>query len=296
MPRLLSLLVAFSFLVLSVQAQDKIHRKGGEIIHGKVTEVGLDEIKYKLASEPDGPVYAISKDRLIKVVYANGRVESYLTALNDKELYIGQQKNAIKLNFMSPLMGYTGLTFEHSIKPGQAVEANFAIIGLGANHSLDGVYVGTGVYVDTYKRGQAGVGFGFGYKFIRTPDFINRNVHYAHLLQGGYIKPVIYFGSYGENIVVDKGGGAVVDRRHVTYGAIMMELGKQWVFGQKFLLDFYGGIGYAADNIREDPNLFSYYNNGSTAHNFSFSRFGRNPGFAANIGLRFGMLLGKKTE
>lgn len=296
MTRILFLFAAFAFCTMSGNAQDKIHRKGGEVINGKVTEVGLDEIKYRLANEPDGPVYAISKDRLVKVVYANGRVETYQAALNDKELYIGQQKNAIKLNFMSPLMGYTGLTFEHSIKPGQSIEANLSIIGLGANHSLDGVYLGTGVYVDTYRRGQAGLGLGFGYKFIRTPDFINRNVHYAHLLQGGYLKPVIYFGSYGENVVVDKAGSAVVDRRNVTYGAIMMELGKQWVFGQKFLLDFYGGIGYAADNVKDDPNVWTSYNNSTTSHHFSFSRFGRNPGFAANIGLRFGMLLGKKKE
>jgi hypothetical protein len=296
MRRPLILCIVLIFSVLALHAQDRIQRKGGEIIRGKVTEIGLDEVKYKLAEDPDGPVYAISKDLVVKIIYANGRVETYSSQINDKEAYIGQPRNALKLNFLSPLSGYTGLNWEHHIKPGRSFEASLAIIGLGRSQQLDGVYAGNGVYLDTYRRGQAGVGLGFGYKFVRTPDFINHSVRYAHLFQGAYLKPTIYLGSYGENIIDGKTGTAVLDRRNVTYGALMLELGKQWVFGQKFVFEFYGGLGYAVDNIREDANVLSSVNSSYLAQNFNFFRLGQSPGFAVNTGIRFGILLGSRKH
>ena len=63
--------------IVSLQAQDKIYKKDGQIISAKVTEVGVDEIKYLLHEEITGPVYVIEKILLIKIVFANGRVETY---------------------------------------------------------------------------------------------------------------------------------------------------------------------------------------------------------------------------
>ena len=39
-------------------------RKGGQIINAKITEIGTDEIKYKIFEEPDGPAYVIEKDKI----------------------------------------------------------------------------------------------------------------------------------------------------------------------------------------------------------------------------------------
>lgn len=41
-----------------------------------------------------------------------------------------------------------------------------------------------------------------------------------------------------------------IEKRHITFATIEIELGKQWVFGDTFLIDTYWGIGYAADNKR----------------------------------------------
>jgi hypothetical protein len=49
MKKLINLCVLFLFLGLSVAiAQDKIYKKGGEVLEVKITEIGVDEIKYKL--------------------------------------------------------------------------------------------------------------------------------------------------------------------------------------------------------------------------------------------------------
>jgi hypothetical protein len=62
---LVLILVLFS---ASAWSQDKIYKKGGEIVEAKITEVGTDEIKYRIFNDQSGPMYSLDKDRIIKVV------------------------------------------------------------------------------------------------------------------------------------------------------------------------------------------------------------------------------------
>jgi hypothetical protein len=286
----------FTFLLFSTQAQDKIYRKGGSVLLVKVEEVGVADIKYKEYNNLSGPSYAIEKDRIVKIVFENGRTESYKASLKDPELYVGQAGNAIKLNFLSPLFGYTLFGFERSIKPGRSWEASLGFIGLGKNQVIDYSYWDPYSQPDEYKRDAKGICVGFGYKFIRTPDFINRDIRYAHLLQGTYIKPMMYTGYYNENVLDNKTGSVVVDTRDVYYGSIMLELGKQWIFSDQFMFDLYGGIGYCFDNIKDNGDYTYSISDESSAHHFTNVRLGQSPGFALSGGIRIGMLLRGKKE
>ena len=69
----------FSFLLLSfnVFSQDKIVRKGGEILEVKILEISPNEIKYYIFSDPTGPIFIMDKDRILEVIFENGRVERY---------------------------------------------------------------------------------------------------------------------------------------------------------------------------------------------------------------------------
>ena len=107
----LSIFLASLFIVHNGIAQDKIVKKGGETLDVKILEVGTNEIKYQIFSEPDGPIFIMDKDRISEVTYQNGRIERYESPLNDSELYIGQKKRAVKMNFISPLMGYTQVAY-----------------------------------------------------------------------------------------------------------------------------------------------------------------------------------------
>ena len=40
-------------------------------------EIGSAEVKYKEFSNPDGPIYVLETDRIIKIVYENGKVEKF---------------------------------------------------------------------------------------------------------------------------------------------------------------------------------------------------------------------------
>jgi hypothetical protein len=58
-------------------AQDKIYKKGGEVLEVKVTEVGSSEIKYKAFANLTGPTYTVAKSEVLKITYENGTVENY---------------------------------------------------------------------------------------------------------------------------------------------------------------------------------------------------------------------------
>lgn len=62
----------------STFAQDKIHKKNGDIIDAKVLEIGSEEVKYKIFEDQNGPLYNLPKHQISKIVYESGRVESYL--------------------------------------------------------------------------------------------------------------------------------------------------------------------------------------------------------------------------
>src|SRR3954471_4014857 len=64
------------FIVSNTFAQDQIYKRNGEVIEGKVTEVGTRTISYKKTDNPDGPNYVIDKMMVDKVEYENGTTEN----------------------------------------------------------------------------------------------------------------------------------------------------------------------------------------------------------------------------
>ena len=127
---LLILLTVFISAQL-LQAQDRIHKKTSEVIHCKVKEIGLEEIKYQLPEPNNEIIYSISKDKISRVVLENGQEIIFKDNFSDPENYIDNKKNAIKVDFLSPLTGNTTFAYERSIKPGRSFEVTLGIIGLG---------------------------------------------------------------------------------------------------------------------------------------------------------------------
>jgi hypothetical protein len=288
------LLIALVLIFSSSYSQDKIYRNNGKIIEAKILEIGSDEIRYKEFNNLDGPIYILETDKIKKIVFENGTSQQFHDNLKDPERYAGQLNKAIKLNFLSPLYGYTEIGFEKSTGVGKGFELSLGIIGLGKSETIE-FYT---TQLETIKKGQAGVFISGGYKFGKLPDFIIfGKTKMTHLMQGTYAKPILYFGHYKENQVVDKGNSIYdVGKQNVTFGALQIELGHQWVFSDKFLLDLYWGFGYGADNKKDaylyDPGT-GYYDdyNGTAAFNYANARAGNSPGFSLTFGLKLGWLV-----
>ena len=285
MKRLVLSITCF-FTVFFLKAQDKIYRKNGQVVNGKVMEVGPSEVKYKIGDSTQTLIYVLEKDRVKKIEFANGRVESYTPDLKDPEQYEGQLTKAIKVDFFGPLLGYSQITFEKSTGVGKSYELTLGIIGAGKNQRIDYYYN----QIQVEKRSPFGLFAAAGYKFNKLPDFLFGRTRFNHLMQGGYAKPIVYLGNYSENRVAFKANNQyVVERKNTTFGALQVELGKQWVFGDKFLLDLYWGLGYGFDNKKSDSDLF--YDDNTSAYNYANARLGRSPGFSTTFGLKTGLLI-----
>ena len=74
------LFAVLAMLLLSASmlyAQDIIILKNGETINGKVTEVGVNEIRYYKSENLDGPVYVTNKLEIAQIAYANGNKDIF---------------------------------------------------------------------------------------------------------------------------------------------------------------------------------------------------------------------------
>ncbi len=280
----------FTLLILiftsQLFAQDKIYKLKGAVINAKVIEIGTDEVKYKLFESPDGPVYVVDKSTLNRIEYADGRVEKYKVSYKDPQSYEGQLTKAIKLNFLAPLLGYSQFSFEKSISPLKSYELGFGVIGAGKNYQIDNYYF-NGQYLP-YKRDAFGGFVDAGYKFNKLPDFFNKGTRMTHIMQGSYIKPTATLGFYTDNSLNYKTGNPVLEKRHNIFGAIILNYGHQWVFGDKFLIDIYGGLGYAFDNVKNDTNdgfSDNLYNH------FVIQKTGQGANLGLSGGIKVGLLI-----
>ncbi len=59
-------------LTLSAYGQDVIVRKNGLLIQADVREIGLEVIKYRKASDPEGPLYSMYRENIYAIVHDNG--------------------------------------------------------------------------------------------------------------------------------------------------------------------------------------------------------------------------------
>ena len=227
LPAILPVMMALLLPFLAV-AQDQIHKKNKEIIECAVREVGTDEIKYNLPGYGDQVLFSVEKEKVSRIVFADGRELEIVNEINNPENYIDNRNKAIKIDFISPLTGNTTFSYEQSIKPGRSWETSVGLIGMG---------------IDPNDRNPLGLFAQFGLKFIKSPDFYFSRLRYAHLLKGGYVKPEVSLGLYG----IDRESyypSYSETRETVVAAAIMVNFGKQWVFDNVMLFDIYLGVGY----------------------------------------------------
>ncbi len=231
-----TILVLMLALFASVTAfgQDQIIKKNKQVINCKVKEISIDEVQYLLPDYQPDVLFTIEKSKVSKIIFENGQEMEITDDMKNPENYAGQKKNALKIDFMSPLTGNTTFSYEHSLKPGRSIEGGLGIIGLG---------------IDPDDLNPAGAFAKFGMKFIKSPDFYLRGMKYAHVLKGGYFKPEFMFGYYS----IDEDGDTYeyppkTGRKSVFSGSLQLLLGKQWIMDDAFLVDFFVGMGYGFDN------------------------------------------------
>ena len=241
------------FVILSINlfSQDIIINTKHDTIACKVVDVYDNTVfYYPVGSDTSEQSYRMAIKMIRKIILANGEEITYVKGMTkqhyqeieDDDYYKDLHKNAIKFHALSLMGGSIALSYERSIKPGMSIE-----LGGGYIYGLE----------DTLqnKRDQGFIIRG-GVKFMRPPKYyINRGV-YAHLLKGSYIKPEIIFNSFKrENKGLSTPSLKVWD--YISSTSIVLNVGKQVVYGNTFLIDWYGFIGYGRSNFENGY----YYSN-----------------------------------
>jgi hypothetical protein len=264
----ITLLLFFITTILCAQEKysDKLIKRDGEIIVCKIREISDDEIKYILDNFHSDVIFGIDKNKVASILFGDGRELKFSDSMFGKDNYDQQRKNAIKMNFFSPLTGATSFSYERSLQPGRSIEGGLGIIGLG--QKIDG-YKASGFYLNA------------GYKFIKDPDFYIKGMKYAHILKGSYFKPELAMSVYSYSNRTYMGSNVVSDPdTNVAMFALILNVGKQWVFGDRFLVDWYVGAGYAFGKNDESDN----------ARHFAFTGGTSSTPLVLNSGFRIGFL------
>ncbi len=253
-------------------AQNKIIKRNGDIIECKIKEIGTDVIKYTISDLKD-VIFDIKKTQVEKLVFANGKeliidhaaAASETTEMNSEDLFLVQRKLALKTALLSPLWGVTSFTFEKAISPGRSWEVTMGIVGLGFGN----------------PDNASGVAFRGSYKFIKSPDHYMKGMRYAHILKGSYLRPEIAIAKYSGTSI---GWYNSTDYKRFKF-ALLINLGKQVVYSDFLLIDYYCGIGYGYTNDEFDDSF---------AYPYAFAVGRKSRPLALSWGFRIGIILGKK--
>lgn len=244
MKKLSLLILSILFISLSIQAQDKIYKKNKEVIDCKIAKVGTKQIEYTQPNYNAGVVFTIDKSRVAKIVFESGSTIDLVQEYRTPEDYNSQKKNIIKFDFFSPLSGNLTLGYEHSLGLQKSLEMSVGIIGIGSN---------------IYRESPRGVFFRLGYKLIRSPEVYFVANHYSHILKGFYVRPDImlsYFSSMEDrNVPSPVPGGDLLQhiRTDNLSGALLINIGKQWIMEDKYSMSWFMGFGYG---FATDPGYF----------------------------------------
>jgi hypothetical protein len=234
MKKLFFLILFSNLLLINGFAQDRIIKISKDTINCQVKEIGDDEIKYTQKDYRGDLIFGIDKNKVSKIILGDGKELSFKDSMYDPARYKDQHKNALKVGFLSPLFGATSFSFEHSLKPGSSVEATLGIIGLGS---------------DITDNSPRGAYLKFGYKFIKSPDFYLKGMQYSHILKGAYIRPEVSLLTYNVKSTLlyyssSSYYASNSSTENYTMFALMLNFGKQWVFQDRFLIDWFAGVGY----------------------------------------------------
>jgi len=211
----------YSFL----QGQDTIYRADGVKQIVKILELNTEQLMYKDTTELKDSIHTISKERIIKVVYLNGVIDSFppkshyqFTKFKKEDLRKTDfGRNFISLHLIDLLYSSITISYEHLFKSNKLslripVSIGFTIIDLPNEIDNNGYYnmdknfsVGLDLYI--YPFGQGKVKFFYGpsieygqmdkkvFSYTSPNYFLNyKGSFYSLILESGYlIQPTKHF-------------------------------------------------------------------------------------------------------
>jgi len=230
---------------------DKLIMRDGTIINCEVREIGDDEIKYNQEGLRTDVLIGVDKNKVATILFADGRELKMKDSMNDSEEYDKQRKNDFKINAFLPVSGAYAFSYERSLKPGQSFECELGIISSGNSGSMNMKANGF------FLKG--------GFKLIKSPDFYLKGMRYAHILKGAYIKPELAYSNftYDKSETLQLSGIPV--KGSASKFAVLLNAGKQVVYNNHFVIDWFIGAGYLLGRTDESIRCFAFTGGAGTS-------------------------------
>ena len=198
---------AYLYLALMViaasqlQAQDTLYKVDGSKAIAKILEINEVQVKYKLFSNQEGPTYVISKDHVLKIVYATGQIEVFPGKVSDNTMPVQNAdpritdfgRNFISVDVFDLFAGALTIGYEYIFKSGLSSLKVPLSIGIIERDSYRQTKTfGTGLDYSFYPYGQGRFTFFYGpsfeYKRFKLSYYDNEsNSSYALLGQIGLL-------------------------------------------------------------------------------------------------------------
>ncbi len=269
---------------------DIITKKDGTELKVKVTDLGSEEVKFKLYGNQEGPTMSLKKTE-IKTVKVDGQIvyEYKEDPRSISNSAILDKNSDIKFNFFSPLSHHLAFSYEWMNHPGFNWEAGIGVYGIGTS-AIDNLE----------NRTPSGVFLRFGPKFLlgSSSDIEIEGARYAHPLKGRYFKPeltlsalsITYYpaSSYNTGAVVPPGGKAFTDK----FQSLVLHLiyGRQFIFGNTVTVGYYMGVGYGFES-KTSGSTGGNINYTDDLRRYSFWYFGTNFPMTVTLGFTVGYIL-----
>lgn len=271
-----------------LQAQDTLYMRTGEKIAGKVEEIGLDEIKYRISSDGGGVLVVVAKREVRSIKLSRGQE----ITVSDDPMDIGystkqlEKRDAIKFDFLSPTLQHVTIGYEHVFKPWMNGEVKLGWIGLGGDQRT---------VLSNSTKPNSGMLAKVGMKFLSTPNYVVRGMRMAHPLKGKYIKPEIMFSTVSTTqgyTYYDPYGywGDQDQKVQYTNLAFNVVLGWQTMMGAGLTFDMYFGLGYGTqwnDKGEENPD-YDYDISDWEPYAYSHVYFGKSFPLVFSTGMTLG--------
>ena len=173
-------------------AQDVIYKKDKTKIDAKVLEIGTSEVKYKPTSNPDGPLYSVSKSDIATIVFQNGTFEIFSSESNSRKrvdsLSINFCRNYIGVDIGQFVVTSIAMHYEHVfgkkgfISLGIPFSTGIGSRNYGNNYPYGKIFA-TGLDVKYFPTGQG------AFRYFAAPYFewgIFKYSYYSYYSQYPY--------------------------------------------------------------------------------------------------------------
>lgn len=235
----------------SVIAQDRIILESKkDTLAVRVILTDNEQIYYYLWNDLNKKIDSISRAQVLRVLFEDGRIIRFVESRPYQPSYEHQKTMAIKWDVFALVYETYSFSFEKSIGIKRSLEFGLGVMNNNSPPLNKGVYVRAG-----YK---------IGFTSIRYRKLIK-----SHLLNGWYLRPEVFMNIYTQDDFslysadykyVNGQPTYTLYHQYKTYQrkslALLLNTGKQWVFGNRFCLDaFVGfGAGYGSQKLVSETN------------------------------------------